>query len=142
MMATPTGIAPIKQAIVKALRAHSALKAAVSNEFHEAVVPRDVEYPFVVYDVAYLTHDYTWGSDIIRSGVDIHVISDDQVEAHNLDQLVTEAVQDVALDLGSSGQSTLYCRRRSDVSLAALDDSGKKIYQVGGSFLIWTDQPI
>lgn len=141
-MTAPTGIAPIKQALVKALRAHAALKAAVSNEFHEAFVPRGVDYPFVVYSVVYAPHEYYWGGDTIRAGFDVFVVSDDQVEAHNLDQSVTEALQDVVLDLGTSGQTALYCRRRSDMSTVGLDDAGKKVYQVGGMFEIWTDQKI
>lgn len=136
----PTGIAPVKQAIVKALRDHSALKAAVKNEFHEAVAPRDVDYPYVVYQVHYAPHEYYWGGDTIKVGFDIFVISDDQVEAHTLDQYVIDALQDKALNLGSSGQSVLFCRRMTDISSVDLDEAGKKVYQMGGIHEVWTDQ--
>jgi hypothetical protein len=139
-MMAQTTIAPIKQAIVKALRADAALKAALNNEIHEAVAPRDVEYPYLVYDVVWARHDYRWGGDTLETGFDIVVVSDDQVEAHNLDQSVFTVLQDAALDLGSSGQTKLLCRRRSDSSTADIDRAGKKVYQVGGTYEIWTDQ--
>jgi len=135
-----TGIAPVKQAIVIAMRANAALKAAVRNEFHEAIAPRDVEYPFVIYQVAASNHGYYWGGDTIRVGFDILVISNDQVEAHNLDQLLIDSLQDATLDLGTSGQTTLFCRRMSDLSSVALDQSGKKVYEMGGLHEVWTDQ--
>ena len=137
---TATTIAPIKQAIVKALRADAALKAAFSNEFHEAVAPRDAEYPYLVYDVVWAVHNYRWGGDTLQTGFDILIVSDDQVEAHNLDQSVSTLLQDAALDMGDSGQSTLLCRRRSDMSSADIDRSGKKVYQVGGTYEVWSDR--
>lgn len=136
----PTGIAPVKQAIVKALRDHSALKAAVSNEFHEAVTPRDVDYPYVIYQVHFAPHNYYWGGDTIIAGFDIYVLSDDQVEAHTLDQYVIDALQDKALDLGSSGQVVLFCRRTADMSSVSLDESGQKVYEMGGLHEVWTNQ--
>jgi len=75
-MMAQTTIAPIKQAIVKALRADAALKAALNNEIHEAVAPRDVEYPYLVYDVVWARHDYRWGGDTLETGFDIVVVSD------------------------------------------------------------------
>lgn len=141
-MTAPTGVAPVKQALVKALRANAALKAAVSNEIHEGVVPRDAEYPYLVYDVVYAPHEYYWGGSSLRVGFDIFIVSDDQVEAHNLDQSVADTLHDAVLDLGSSGQTGLYCRRRADMSSADLDAAGKKVYQMGGTYEIWTDQSI
>lgn len=143
-MAGPTGIAPIKQALVRALRDNVALKAALSNEIHEGVAPRDAEYPYLVYDVAYAPHEYYWGGDTIRAGFEIVIVSDDQVEAHNLDQSVSDTLHDIelSLDLGVSGQTGLFCRRRADMSSADFDDAGKKVYQVGGTYEIWTDQNI
>lgn len=141
-MAAPTGVAPVKQALVHALRLNLALKAQLSNEIHEGVVPRGVEYPYLVYDVAYAPHEYYWGGDTQRVGFDIFVVSDDQVEAHNLFQSVADTLHDAVLDLGDSGQTSLYCRRRADMSSADLDAAGKKVYQMGATYEIWTDQHI
>lgn len=142
-MAGPTGVASVKQALVRALRANAALKAALSNEIHEGVVPRDAEYPYLVYDVVYAPHEYYWGGDTLRAGFDIFIVSDDQVEAHTLDQSVSDTLHDAVLDFEvSSGQTGLYCRRRADMSSADLDAAGKKVYQMGGTYEIWTDQNI
>jgi len=39
--------------------------------------------------------------------------------------------------------STLICRRIADIPAAPdVDAEGKLIYQVGGTYEIWTDQPL
>jgi hypothetical protein len=138
-MTAKPGLAPIKQALVKALRANATLKAAISNEIHEAVAPEGVAYPYLVYQFVYSPYSYYWGGQMTRAGVDVWVFSQDQVEAHDLNQLVIEAVQDVVLDLGDSEQTSLYSRRVADLSSAFLDGAGNKVYQVGGTFELWTD---
>jgi hypothetical protein len=125
---------------VQALRANAVLKAAISNEIHEAVAPEGTAYPFIVYQVVYSPRNFYWGGQIIRAGVDVWVYSKDQVEAHNLDQLVIDAVDSVVLNLGASGQISLYSRRVADLSSAFIDEEGTKVYQVGGTFDLWTDQ--
>ena len=139
---TTQGIGPIKQAVVKALRDNATLKAAVSNEIHESLTPREVGYPYCVYEVLWSARGYDWTSSQIECGVRIWIISDDQVEAHNLDALVIEAMQDKALDLSTSGMFALYCRRVGDASMVDIDDAGKKIYQVGGVFEILADHTL
>jgi hypothetical protein len=141
-MTAPSGVGPIKQALVKAMRDHAALKAAVSNEFHESFAPRDIGYPFVLYILAYAPIRYDWTGAIIKAGFDVHIISDSQVEAHNLDQLLSEALHDKVLDLSGSSpaQTTLLCRRVANLSSVDLDDVGTKVYGVGGTFELWTDQ--
>ncbi len=140
MTSAVKSIAPIKQGLVKALRAHSALKAGISNEIHEAIAVEGTPYPHLIYQFVYSPYTYTWGSVMIRAGVDVWIYSRDQVEAHNLDQLVIEALEDVVLDLGGSGQVSLYSHRTADLSSAFLDGQGTKVYQVGGTFELWTDQ--
>jgi hypothetical protein len=135
-----TGIAPIKQAIVKALRAKADLKSAISNEIHEAIAPEGTAFPYLTYQFAYAPYSYDWGGVIIRAGVDVVVYDRDQVAAHTLDQLVTEALQDLVLDLGDSGQTSLYSRRVADLSSVFVDDQGKRVFQMGGTYEIWTDQ--
>jgi hypothetical protein len=136
----PTALAPIKQGLVKALRANTVLKTAVHNEFHEAIAPEGTAFPFIVYQFVYSPRSFYWGGQIIRSGVDVWVYSTDQVEAHNLDQLVIDAVDSAVLDLGGSGQTSLYSRRVADLSSAYISEQGTKVYQVGGTFDLWTDQ--
>ncbi len=139
---TVTGIAPIKQGLVKALRDNAVLKAAVHNDSHEAFAPESTYFPFIIYQFVYSPYAYDWGGLMIRAGVDVWVYHRSQVEAHNLDALVTTAVQDVTLDLTGSGQRTLFSRRVADLSSAYLDESGTKVYQVGGTFELWTDQSL
>lgn len=133
----PVGIGVLKQAIVKALRDDATLKAATSNEFHEGLSPRDVDYPYVIYDIEWSTRGYNWTSSLMRCGFTVWAVSDDQVEAHNLDALVIGALQDKNLDVGTGGEYTMYLRRISDESIADLDDAGSKFYQVGGTFEAW-----
>lgn len=138
-----TNVGPVKQAFVRALRDITALKAAVGSDgIHEGIAPPNTEYPFVVYDLATSRRMYKWGSgQILVSTFDVFVISADQVEAHNLDQLILDGMHDKTLsfDAGSE-QSTLLCRRYLDMSFTNVDDAGKKVYQVGGSYRVWTGQ--
>lgn len=133
-----SSIAPVKQAFVKALRDNATLKAAVHNEIHEGISPRDVEFPYLVYHVAWSVRDYEFGDTLVmRVGMDHWIVSDDQVEAHTLDALALAALQDKNLNMGTSGQSPLYCRRISDRSEVDEANDGTKVYQVGGTTEIW-----
>lgn len=138
-----TGIGAVKQAFVGALRDITALTAAVGSKgIYEGVVHgRNVGYPFIVYQVAFSARGYEFGrTGITRMGFDVYVVSDDQVQAHNLDQLIIDGLHDKVLDLSGSGQTSLLCRRSSDLSLADLDEQGIKVYQVGGTYAVWTQQ--
>jgi len=142
-----SGIGAQKQAFVRALRNISALTAAIGNDgIYEGVVTRGVEYPFVVYSVSFSVRSEDWSHrSMMRTGFDVVVVSDDQVVAHNLDQAIIDGMKDVNLNTffeSSSGQSTLYCRRVSDTSFAGRDGEGEKVYQVGGTYAVWTDQAL
>lgn len=137
-MTAPTGTAPIIQAVVQTLRANLTLKAAVSG-FYEGMAPRGVRRPFVIYQVAYAPYHYDWSGVTLVVGMDVFVIAENSVDARNIDGLVQQALQDAALQV--TGQSTLICRRMADVVIPPdLDGEGKKIYQVGGTYEIWTAQ--
>jgi hypothetical protein len=89
--------------------------------------------------------DYDWTGVLTRAGVDLVVHTRDQVEGRTLDQLVMDTMQNADFDfsttqLGSSGQSTLYCRREMDLSSADLDGEGRKLYLIGAQYEIWIDQ--
>ena len=134
-----TGIAPVKQAIVARMRASIPLKTAAKGGIHEGVAPQETAYPFITYSIGFAPWWYSWDSVIIEAPLVVSVFHTNSVEAHNLDALVLAALQEAPLAV--SGQSTLICRRVGDLSSQDVDEEGKKIYQVGGRYEIWTDQP-
>lgn len=139
-MTTPTGTSPVIQAVVQTLRANVTLKAAVSG-FYEGLAPRGARRPFVIYQIAYSPYVYDFGNanPMIIVGMDVFVIAENSVDARNIDGLVQQALQNAALQV--TGQTTLICRRVADVVIPPdLDGEGKKIYQVGGTYEIWTTQ--
>jgi hypothetical protein len=139
-MAT-TGTAPIKQALVKALRANSALKALVGSDgINEGVEPRGVAYPYIVYSLTTTYREWDGTNVTLVTDVDVYSVSDSQVGAHTLDQLVADSLEDKVLDMGASGQTSLLCRRIGDLSSVDVDGAGLRIYQMCGIYRIWTDQ--
>ena len=137
--------ANVIRALVQTLRANnSELNAGTIsgklNGVHEGVAPKDVGYPYLTYDLVYAPYDDDWSNRTIRSAFDISAWSENQVEASNLDALVSSAIEDnlEAVD----GQTILYCRRIAGIRLPEVDEEGKRIYRVGGTYLIWTDQPL
>lgn len=142
-----TGVGPIKQAFVRALRNITALKAAVgSDNFYEGVALTGTQYPYVTYSVGSAYRSRQFGTEgLMKVSIDCWVVSDDQVEAHNLDQLLLDGMEDVQLDFTgttTSGlePSSLLCHRSIDMSFVALDDAGNKVYRAGGNYQIWTDR--
>ena len=143
-MAT-TGVAPVKQALVRALRDVSALSALVGSDgINEGVEPRrkTVRYPYVIYSVVYSSRDWDGTSVMLITEVDVWSVSNDPVEAHTLDQLVADALEFKVLELDDiSEQISLNCQRIGDLSSVDVDGTGNRIYQMGASYRIWTDQP-
>lgn len=142
-----SGIGAQKQALVRALRNITALTTAIGSDgVHEGVVTRGVQYPFVVYSVSFSRRSDDWSHrSLMRTGFEVLVVSDDQVVAHTLDQAILNGLKDVSLDSdfdSASGQSTLYFRRVADTSLAGYDGEGEKVYHVGGTYTLWTDQAL
>ena len=136
-----TSIAPVKQALVHYLRSNEELKALVTSKgFHEGDAPSKTTYPFITYQVHYAPMAYTWTSVTHEVGFDVFGWSESSVEADNLDQLLFIWLHDAQLEV--TGQSTLICRRVSSLSLPGYDDEGKKIYQAGGIYEVWTDQAL
>jgi hypothetical protein len=143
------GVGPIKQALVRALRDITDLKSAVGSDgFHEGIALHDSSYPFVIYSVGVSYRSRTFGNEgVLKTSVDIRVVSSDQVEAHNLDQLILDGLEDAVLDFSGitgippgSEPSTLLCHRSYDMSFVDIDEAGNKVYQVGGNYQIWTDR--
>lgn len=140
-----TTVAPIKQGLVATLRANNTLKSAISG-FYEGFAPRKIDYPFITYDFMPTSYQYDWTALMFVTAVDVWAFSYNSVEANNLDALVFATLQDVdildVLDDGVTEQTTLICRRIADISSDDADEEGKKVYQVGGTYAIWTDQPL
>lgn len=138
---TFTGISPIKQALVYYLRHNAQLRAVLgSGDFYEGPAPSKATYPFVTYHVHYAPIMYTQTSATHELGFDVFGWSENSVDADNIDQLLFTALHDAELQV--TGQSTLICRRLSSLSLPGFDDEGKKIFQAGGIYEVWTDQPL
>jgi hypothetical protein len=140
-MAT-TGVAPVKQALVRALRDNQSLKDLVGSDgINEGTSPRAGDYPYIVYSITNSYREYDSTGMALVTDLDVWSISDEQVEAHTLDQLVADALEDKVLTFESeSGQSSLFCRRIGDLSSLDVDGAGHRIFQMGGIYRIWSDQ--
>jgi len=139
MVATTT--APIKRAVVQALRASPSLVSAIAGGIHEGVAPRKVKYPFIVYQLVAAPREYQWDGFQYHSMIDVSTYAANPVDANNIDALISAALDEAALNV--NGQTTLLCRRVNDLPTGPdVDSEGKRIYQVGGTYSIWTDQPL
>ena len=133
--------APIMRAVVRVLRSDATLKAAIKGGYHDGFAPAKTAYPLLTYQLITAPYGHTWDRREILCLVDVSVWAESPVTAKNCDQLVLNALDDAQLEV--DGQTTLICRRVADIPGGAETDSeGKKIYQIGGSYEIWTDQPL
>lgn len=139
-MVTAT-VAPVKRAVVQKLRASPSLVSAIAGGIHEGVAPRKVRYPFIVYQIAASSYEYQQDGMQIHALMDIYTYAVNPVDANNIDALITGALNEAALSV--DGQINLLCRRVADLPTGPdVDSEGKRIYQVGGTYSIWTDQPL
>jgi hypothetical protein len=130
---------PIRRAIVKAVR-DAPVYTDLNGLFH-GLAPEKTEYPFATYQQIPTPYEDAWGSRMIIAVYDVFVFSRNEVEAHNLDQLLADALDGAQLTV--EGMSTLICRRFVDVSgVPDTDEEGKQVFQVGGSYEVWTDQTL
>jgi len=113
--------------------------SAIAGGIHEGIAPRKARYPFITYQLVAAPYSYNWSSVLIRAMFDVTVYAENPVEANNLDALIAAALNDAVLNV--DGQDSLLCRRTSDLPTGPDTDSeGKRIYQVGGSYSVWTSQ--
>jgi hypothetical protein len=152
-MTVSTGF-PIKVAIVQTLRyghgprsyvypeghAEEGQVALTGKWLHEGFAPEKTPYPFVTYQQIYGPLFYLWGSVLLTAAFDIKVFSKNSVEANNLFALIAAIFDETSLVV--AGQSTLICRRIADLNSPDVDEEGQKIYMVGATYEVWTDQPI
>lgn len=138
---TIASVAPVKRAVVQALRASPSLTAAIRGGIHEGIAPRKVRYPFIVYQLVAAPYDYRWGAVMTKSMFDVMVFAENPVDANTIDALISDVLNEAALTV--DGQDNLLCRRVADLPTGPDTDSeGKRIYQVGGTYSIWTDQSL
>jgi hypothetical protein len=136
-----TTSAPIKRGIVRNARASAPLKAALVGGIHEGFAPEKVRYPFMVYTVLAAPYGDLWGSRVIVAMAQMVVFAENGIDANNVDQLIVNAFDGSQFNVDE--QTTLICRRVSDIPGGPETDSeGKKIYQIGGTYEIWTDQAL
>jgi hypothetical protein len=127
-----TSSAPIKRAIVQKLRASPSLMAAIAGGIHEGIAPRKVRYPFIVYQLISAPYDYDWTGVILKAAFDVSVYAVNPVDANNIDALIAGALNDAELTV--DGQDSMLPTGPD------LDSEGKRIYQVGGTYSVWTRQ--
>ena len=142
-----TTLWPLLQAVVQTLRADTALQAVLVGGEHEGEALPGTEYPFLTYQMGAATRDRYVDSILSRPLLYVFVHDRDQVRARNTDQLVMDALDDKVFDFdatehGSAGQRTLRCQRILDVPGSDTDDEGQKVYQYGGVYEVWIDQPL
>ena len=136
-----TSAAPIKRAIVQKLRSSPSLTAAIVGGIHEGVAPRKIRYPFIVYQLVAAPYSYDWGGVMLQMVFDVSVFAENPVDANNVDALIADALNEAVLSV--DGQTELLCRRVADLPTGPdIDARGKRIYQVGGSYSVWTDQSL
>jgi hypothetical protein len=134
-----TSSAPIKRALVQHLRASAPLTTALVGGIHEGFAPQKAKYPVLTYSMVVDPYAFTWGSVLHTAIFDVFVFSNNSVDANNADTLVLQQLDGAALSV--AGQSTLICHRIADLSSPDVDEEGRKVYMVGGTYEIWTDQP-
>jgi len=133
--------AAIKRGIVRHARSVVPLKAALVGGIHEGFAPAKTRYPFMAYNIVAAPYGSLWGSRVIVALVDIWVYAGNGVDANNVDQLISDAFDGSQFSV--DGQTTLICRRVADLPGGPdVDSEGKKIYQIGGSYEVWTDQSL
>ena len=131
--------APIKRAMVQALRASTPLTTAIAGGIHESIAPRKIKYPFIVYQLVAAPYSYTSDVVLLQTLMDVSVFAENPVDANNVDALIAAALNEAELSVDE--QTTLLCRRVADLPTGPDTDSeGKRIYQVGGTYAIWTAQ--
>ena len=137
---TRTTEAMILRALVQTVRADNPLYTQLTGGIHEGSAPRDAAYPFATIDLVSSVVLDDWGHRQIQSDWDVAIWDVEQVRASNLDSELTNTVEDNLTAV--SGQDTLICRRVAGLRLPEVTEEGKRIYRVGGTYRIWTDQPL
>lgn len=147
-----TGTGPIKRGIVRLARSSGPLMTGLVGGIHQKLASRVVVYPYLVYAEVSAPFIRDWGTTAtegsreIRALYDLTVYATNPVEAENLDQLIDTLFDgaDLELDPLVDGQRVTYCARVATLPGGGpdRDDEGKYMATVGGTYEIWTEQPI
>lgn len=143
----------IRRSLVRTLRAGNVLSGAgLTGGEHEDVAPRGSKYPFLTYRTVAAPYDDDWDHRTIRSWFDVEIWAEDQVVASSLDSVAMNLIEDSLLPIEvvdpgpppitTTLQTILYCRRIAGLRSKEVTDEGKTIYRIGGTYAIWTDQPL
>lgn len=142
----------IRRSLVRTLRASEPVKTASPGGQHEEIAPRGVTQDFLTYSLVTAPYDDDWSNRTIRSWWDVEITSEDQVRASTADSLVMNVLEDGLLPIEMEDESDppemvtqqtiLYCRRITGLRAKETTDEGRTIYRVGGTYSIWTDQPL
>lgn len=129
----------IWRAVVVLFRSSSTLRTAFVGGIHEGSAPEKVPDPLCIWTaVVPGVYEDTWGSRGIVALMDLVAVSRNSVEASNLDQSLADVFDEGNLVV--TGQRTLICHRVGDIRLDDVDEEGRKVYRVGGSYEIQTQQ--
>ena len=132
-------VAPVKRAVVQSLRASPSLVSAIAGGIHEGIAPRKIKYPFIVYQLISAPYVYDWTGVMLQTTFDVSVYAENPVDANNIDALIAGALNEAVLSV--DGQNSMLCRRVADLPTGPdIDGEGRRIYQIGGSYSIWTSQ--
>jgi hypothetical protein len=129
---------PVRQALIRALRANLVLAAELTGDWSEGAAPPDTDYPLGVIALVPSPSLYDWSGVVHDLLVDIVIFARDQGDAASIDQLVFTTLQDARLAV--TGLTSLGCRRTGSLSLQDVDDQGTSVYEVGGTWRIRVSQ--
>lgn len=129
----------IQRALVRTLR-QGALHSQLPGGEHEMVAPRGTPEPFLTYGMVAAPVLDDWTARQIRSVWDLWITSGDQAVANNLASLMKRELENSLQSV--TGQSILTTRLLNDLRDKEITDEDQTIYRIGGTFAIWTDQPL
>jgi hypothetical protein len=142
----------IRRSLVRTLRASADVKSATPGGQHEEIAPQGVTQDFLTYRLVTAPYDDDWSNRTIRSWWDVEITSEDQVRASTADSLVMNVLEDSLLPIEVADESEppemitqqtiLYCRRVVDLRDKEITEDRRTLYRIGGTYSIWTDQPL
>ena len=147
---------PIERAIVRKVRQTDELKSALNKGnpdrgggIHQDVASRRERYPYFTYSLVTAPVIFDNGSEDNDGTQEIHAIydltfwSDRKVEAEDLDRILGNVLQRKE-DLEVEGQTVILLQRvgPSAANGADNDVEGRRYVRAGGTYEIWTVQPV
>lgn len=151
---------PIERAIIRKVRQTGELKSALDKSnpergggIHQDVASRRERYPYFTYSLvtAPIVYDHGAGNGTTENEgtLEIHALydltfwSDRKVEAEDLDRILGNILQRKE-DLEVEGQTVILLQRVGPAAANGADNDveGRRYVRIGGTYEIWTVQPI